>query len=87
MVRDAYKLIADIFKDEVYFELYDTASDPQETRNLLFEESVPVLARSMLQSLLEHMKATHDDIHIPLTDLDAFVENYRDLAAKQGVCI
>lgn len=87
VVRDAYKLIADIFKDEVYFELYDTASDPQETRNLLFEESVPVLARSMLQSLLEHMKVTHDDIHIPLTDLDAFVENYRDLAAKQGVCI
>lgn len=84
VVRGTRKLIADIFKDEVYFELYDTAEDPQETHNLLFDATIPAAAQSMLQSLLAHMEATHDEVRIPHTDLNAFVAAYRGLAAKQG---
>ncbi len=85
VVRGRYKLIADIFKDEVYFELYDNAEDPQETTNLLFGGAIPSVARDMLQSLLGHMRDTHDAVCLPSADLDAFVETYRGLAAKQGV--
>ncbi len=85
IVHGGCKLIADIFKDEVYFELYDTIADPQETRNLLFEEEIPEIARTMLQSLMEHMAETHDDITLPNADLDRFVAEYRNFAApKEG---
>lgn len=83
-VRENYKLIADIFKDEIYFELYDTAADPQERHNLLFDGPIPDAARSMLQSLLKHMADTCDAVRLPHTDLDAFVKAYSGLAARQG---
>lgn len=84
IVRGSYKLIADIFKDEVYFELYDTVSDPQETRNLLFEGQVET-ARAMLQSLVAHMAETHDTVALPHADLDRFVETYGGLTGpKEG---
>lgn len=81
IVRDRYKLIADIFKDEVYFELYDIETDPQETRNLLFGESIPAVAYELLESLLTHMAATHDEIHLPCADMDAFVSTYQSYPA------
>lgn len=87
IVRENYKLIADIFKDEVYFELYDTKLDPQEKVNLLFGPSVPSVAYSMLQSLLEHIRSTHDSVLLPQTDLKAFVNAYRPLAAAQGAIV
>lgn len=83
IVRDRYKLIADIFKDEVYFELYDTIDDPQETQNLLFTEAISDTTRDMLNRLLAHMASTHDEIALPQTDLDRFVEMYRGLSAPK----
>ena len=83
-MRDSYKLIADIFKDEVYFELYDTKTDPQETNNLLFDGPIPAVARDMLQSLLKHMAETHDEIQLPCADLDAFVKTYRSYPAESA---
>lgn len=81
IVRGGHKLIVDIFKDEVYFELYNTITDPQETRNLLFEGPVCGAARAMLQSLLAHMAATQDEVALPQPDLDKFVQTYRGLTA------
>lgn len=83
IVRGPYKLIADIFKDEVFFELYDRIADPQETRNLLFEEPVSEIARDMLKSLLAHMAETRDQIVLPQSDLDQFVEMRRRLCGHK----
>lgn len=87
IVRGTRKLIADIFKDEVYFELYDTGADPQETTNLLFEENGIPQAEALLSALLAHMEQTGDSVRLPATDLKTFVENYRGLAARQGAKI
>lgn len=83
IVRGGYKLIADIFKDEVYFELYNIDADSQETHNLLFDgdAAAMALAQELLQSLLAHMTATHDEVVLPYTDLPRFVKNYRGLPA------
>lgn len=82
VVRGNYKLIADVFKDEVYYELYDTVKDDQEADNLLFGETFPEIARDMLASLLKHMEETHDELTLPNTNLDEFVRIYRELPAK-----
>lgn len=77
VIRDNYKLIADIFKDEVYFELYDIQDDPQETNNLIFSDSIPDKAEELLNSLLKHMKATNDALRLPNTNLKLFKKNYQ----------
>lgn len=50
-----YKLIVDIFKDEVYFELYDLKRDCQETHNLLAKGKKKEMAAEMLGMLKQHM--------------------------------
>ncbi len=87
IVHGSHKLIADVFKDEVYFELYDVESDPQETQNLLFTADCLPLAQKMLELLLDHMRRTHDSLRLPSTDLAAFVRHYQPLEAKQGVLV
>lgn len=87
IVEENYKLIIDIFKDEVYFELYDTDADPLESRNLLFEEGYLPLAQQLLERLLAHMEQTGDSLRLPTADLNAFVHAYRELAAKQGALV
>lgn len=82
ILEGKYKLIADIFKDEVYYELYDVCKDPQETNNLLFEAKIPEIACGMLERLMVHMERTGDMIRLPSTDLHQFVSEYRDLASQ-----
>lgn len=84
IVRENWKLIVDIFKDEVYFELYNTGADPQETTNLLFEEENLSRAEALLQALRVHMAKTGDTLRLPAAGLREFVETYRGLAARQG---
>lgn len=77
-----YKLIADIFKDEVYYELYNVKSDVLETKNLLFVDDAKALvtANEMLKKLIEHMKDTKDLIQLPNINLQQFIETYKCLS-------
>lgn len=72
VIRDGKKLIADLFKDEVYFELYDLATDPQEECNLVW--SARPLAASLFSTLLTHMRATADHLDLTGQELTQFYE-------------
>lgn len=74
-----HKLIVDIFKDEVYFELYDLEHDRLETSNLLFEGRSGRLAEEMCQMLLGHMEKIQDPIRFLALDVEEFVNIYREL--------
>lgn len=82
IISGAKKLIVDIFKDEIYFELYDIEADRQETQNLMFGENGVAEAQVLLDKLAAHMAATHDQIKLPEIDLTQFVLNYRDLPSR-----
>lgn len=63
VVSDGYKLIMDVFQNETFFELYHVVSDPQEQRNLLFEDSHIKKAEQLYRLLCHHMDITGDTLH------------------------
>lgn len=65
------KLIVDIFKDEIFFELYRLEDDPEEYQNRITTE--PGLAHNLLALLAAHMQATGDHLSLSQTDLDHFI--------------
>ncbi len=71
IVRGNDKLIIDIFKDEVFFELYDLVNDPQELRNLVREH--PVRAGELFAALIGHMCETGDHLAVRENQLDRFL--------------
>jgi len=74
VVKDNYKLIVDMFKDEIYFELYDVVNDPQELKNLAFEEKEKT--RELFLLIREYMKDTNDLLRIPENAYERFLEDY-----------
>lgn len=76
VVRDGCKLIVDLFKDEVFYELYHLGSDPQERRNLLLEEGHDQDARTLFTLLDEHMRASGDLLSLRPFDAAAFRSAY-----------
>jgi len=74
VIKGNYKLIVDIFKDELYFELYDVINDEQELKNLAFNEKEKV--KELFSMILEYMKNTGDLIKIPENAYEVFLENY-----------
>lgn len=71
------KLIVDIFKDEMFVELYDTAGDPQEMNNLAFQsEQYGSRIESMLGSLRRHMSETADLLELPADLYARFLDDY-----------
>lgn len=82
IIKDGYKLIMDIFKDETYFELYHLASDVQETRNLLFRDGYEKISNQLLEQLLHHMEVTNDLVTPSNTNLELFVNTYQEYDAK-----
>lgn len=78
-----FKLIVDIFKDELYLELYDVVHDPQETNNLVFHEDVyRTRTIEMIDALRSHMKKTKDLLEIPAGIYDTFLEQYAPFYMK-----
>lgn len=75
-VKGRYKLIADLFKDEVYYELYDLLDDGQETENLLFNSQYDIIAKEMAEKLSRHMKETGDLLELPTFDAGEFRMRY-----------
>ncbi len=77
VVQGSHKLIVDMFKDELFLELYDLANDPQEMRNLAFEPEHRARVESLLSAVRGYMKDT-GDLLAPLPDdtYETFLKHY-----------
>lgn len=71
VIRGRDKLMVDIFKNEIFFELYRLEADPQEEHNRIAVE--PALARDLLAALVAHMQQTGDHLSLSQADLDHFI--------------
>lgn len=80
VVSGNYKLIADIFKDEIYYELYDLEKDVQEMDNLMFQEEYDGRACAMAEALARHMKDTGDLLTLPELRPKEFREKYEEFS-------
>ncbi len=74
VIDGSRKLILDVFQKEMFFELYDVASDPQEMNNLLFEPGYEDVGARMFSILLEHMRSTGDALECGAEDYDVFLQ-------------
>lgn len=74
IVQGSHKLIVDLFKDEVYFELYDLIADRQEKYNLAFDQQDRV--RELSGLLTSWMTETHDLVSYPPDAYDHFLSAY-----------
>ncbi|MEK3885034.1 sulfatase-like hydrolase/transferase [Paenibacillus sp. PL2-23] len=76
ILEDGWKLIVDIFKDEIYLELYNLKTDSQEMNNLVFEKSSHELTQALIGKLRTHMESTNDLLTLPVDLYDRFLEQY-----------
>ena len=79
VVQDGYKLIADMFGDEAFLELYKVTEDPQEKINLAFQRENEHKVRELLTCLRAHMKQTDDHLSIPENVYAQFISHYNRL--------
>ncbi|MEF3308499.1 sulfatase-like hydrolase/transferase [Paenibacillus sp. GYB004] len=77
VIEGDYKLIVDLFKDEIFIELYDLARDSSEMTNLAFhsDEHGGRIER-MLGDLRRHMMSTNDLLELPEEMYDRFLADY-----------
>lgn len=83
IIRNKYKLILDLFKDEMFIELYDLENDRIESKNLAFDEEYDEEIIDMYASLSKHMKETSDLITLPILDLPSFRSAYSDIPVRK----
>ncbi|WP_284639312.1 sulfatase family protein [Paenibacillus silviterrae] len=77
VIEGDHKLIVDIFKDEMFVELYDLAADPQEMNNIAFrKEANGGRIESMLAALRVHMRATGDLLELPEDLYERFIADF-----------
>ena len=76
IVKDGWKLIVDMFKDEAFFELYDLENDPQETENRMFSGDQDARALKLWEILGSYMRRTGDRLRLPALDPEAFRRAY-----------
>lgn len=74
VVKGSYKLIVDIFKDEVYYELYNVLEDPQEKNNLANKKIEKV--KEMEKLVQQYMQETDDLIEYPESAYNRFLCMY-----------
>lgn len=79
VVKDGYKLIADIFGDEIFLELYHITEDPQEKVNLAFQRENERRVLQLLTCLRAHMERTDDHLSIPENVYAQFISHYNRL--------
>ena len=82
LVMGGYKLIADLFKDEVYYELYHLPSDPQETNNLIFDAGYDLIAGEMAGILAKQMNDSGDRLTLLPFDPQVFRGQYAGFPAR-----
>ncbi|ULL18855.1 DUF4976 domain-containing protein [Paenibacillus sp. H1-7] len=77
VIEGDYKLIVDIFKDEMFIELYDVTNDPQEMTNLAFRsEEHGRRIEAMLEALRQYMRDTNDLLELPDGLYEQFLADY-----------
>lgn len=76
IVNGRHKLIVDIFKDEIFLELYDVETDRLETENLALDEVFAPRVTELLGRLKAHMKRTGDLLELP----ENVYENFMHIA-------
>lgn len=76
IVKDGWKLIVDMFKDEAFFELYDLENDPQETENRMFSGDQDARALKLWEILGSYIRRTGDRLRLPALDPEAFRRAY-----------
>src|SRR5690606_9985180 len=79
VVKEGYKLIADIFGDEIFLELYHITEDHQEKMNLAFQRESERRVRELLTCLRAHMEQTYDHLSIPENVYAQFTSHYNRL--------
>ena len=77
-----YKLIADFFKDEFFFELYDVVNDREETDNLIFNPAYDRKATELASMLAAHMAAVHDHLGFPPFDPERFRNDHKEFPVR-----
>ncbi len=82
VVGKNHKLIVDLFKDEIFFELYDVIEDPRESVNLAWERED--LVRPMLETLTAEMRAGDDLLEIPGGAYERFCTDYAELRPERA---
>jgi arylsulfatase A-like enzyme len=70
------KLIVDLFKDELYIELYRVSEDVQEQRNLAFDGAERRRIEHLLELLRGHMRDTGDLLTIQENAYIQFISKY-----------
>lgn len=76
VVQGEDKLIVDLFKDELYLELYRLRDDVQEQTNLAFDERYGPRIEELLQLLRGHMTRTGDLLSLPDDAYARFLGQY-----------
>lgn len=74
VIYENQKLIMDVFQNEIFFELYNTDNDPEETVNLLFEQGYVSDGARLFSLLLEHMKRTGDELKCQTDVYEQFIK-------------
>ncbi|MGN0906304.1 MAG: sulfatase-like hydrolase/transferase [Bullifex sp.] len=82
VIKDGMKLIADIFKDEVFLELYDLKNDRIESKNLIFDGNHDDVTMKLYRMLSDHMKNTGDMLSLPEPNIKAFRETHQDFRVR-----
>ncbi|HEX5023972.1 MAG TPA: sulfatase-like hydrolase/transferase, partial [Agriterribacter sp.] len=82
VIKNNYKLIVDMFKDETFVELYDVIKDPQEEESLVFDENFTTTADELIAELSGYMERTGDRIQLPKALRENFVRNYKTSIQK-----
>ena len=83
VMKDGYKLIADIFKDETYLELYQVEKDPYETENLVFDPGYDAKTEELLKLLRIHMEEMNDEQEVKEICLNEFRDQYNQAFGKR----
>jgi arylsulfatase A-like enzyme len=76
IVKENFKLIVDMFKDENHLELYDVTNDSEETKNLIFDKNYEVKANELIKELAQQMKSSNDRIALPADLRGDFLKNF-----------
>lgn len=82
IIKGPYKLIVDMFQEEVYYELYHVLNDTQEKENLIFDPQYDQIAREMMTLLAAHMMETGDMLAMPAFSPEKFRKMYGAFPAK-----
>lgn len=77
VVKNNYKLIVDMFKDEAFIELYDVIKDPQEKVNLAFDKNFAATADDLIAELSAYMQSTGDRVQLPKDLRQNFLKQYK----------